>query len=83
MIAKFSRMSSLPHFITNGAPQRARELRYYYSCWMTFIIDERATLLCNFNNNNSNNNHNFVISTVRNSLIYDLMRFTIGIMKAN
>ena len=38
---------------------------------------------CNVNNNNSNNNHSFVISTVRNSLIYDLMRFTIGIMKAN
>ena len=28
VIAKFSRMASLPHFLTHGAPLRARELRY-------------------------------------------------------
>ena len=32
VITKFSRMSSLPHFLTHGAPLReirGRELRYY------------------------------------------------------
>ena len=28
VITKFSRMGSLPHFFTHGAPLRARELRY-------------------------------------------------------
>ena len=28
VITKFSRMGSLPHFFTQGAPLRARELRY-------------------------------------------------------
>ena len=28
VITKFSRMGSLPHFLTHGAPLRARELRY-------------------------------------------------------
>ena len=29
VIAKFSGMGSLPHFLTDGAPLRARELRYH------------------------------------------------------
>ena len=28
VITKFSRMDSLPNFLTHGAPLRARELRY-------------------------------------------------------
>ena len=28
VIAKFSRMGSLPHFLTHGAPLRTREIRY-------------------------------------------------------
>ena len=28
VITKFSRMGSLPHFLTDGAPLRARDLRY-------------------------------------------------------
>ena len=36
VITKFSRMGSLPHFLTHGAPLRAlraRELRYYF-CYL-------------------------------------------------
>ena len=48
VITKFSRMDSLPNFVTHGAPLRARELRYknlkrkhyyYYYCKANNIID--------------------------------------------
>ena len=50
VITKFSRMSSLPHFFTHGAPLRAlrrRELRYN-AIELIFLVSSRNPLLPNY-----------------------------------
>ena len=43
VITKFSRMDSLPYFVTHGAPLRARELRYKRRSMNTKILIIKIT----------------------------------------
>ena len=82
VITKFSRMGSLPHFVTHGAPLRAlraRELRYYF-CYLqklTMALNNPCTEHLLGGQEKGAPNDSFLLNTLKT--LFRLSRVLLGL----